>query len=191
MLNEQYQSQYVSTDWESNAFSDNNWILAPLYVFVLVSHLLFCALRNIFYEILISPKHLNVAELNSNLINFRLLSNKIIVVFVWNKVKRSPFLFNLKERKLSNKKNYWSKKIYNLLKCNRKYHFISISTSHYITPGPYYVPFYMNYLLSDHLRLKKVINWFLKRWPIETQKSDQVIFKILTNWNSQKCPIEI
>jgi polysaccharide pyruvyl transferase WcaK-like protein len=24
MLNEQYQSQYVSTDWESNAFSDNN-----------------------------------------------------------------------------------------------------------------------------------------------------------------------
>lgn len=113
--------------------------MAPLYVFVLVSHLLFCALRNIFYEILISPKHLNIAELNSNLINFRLLSNKIIVVFVWNKVKRSPFLFNLKERKLSNKKIYWSKKIYNLFKCNRKYHFISISTSHYITPGPYYV----------------------------------------------------
>lgn len=24
MLNEQYQSQYVSTDWESNAFNDNN-----------------------------------------------------------------------------------------------------------------------------------------------------------------------
>ncbi|KAG0739629.1 hypothetical protein G6F21_011073 [Rhizopus arrhizus] len=55
-VNEQYQSQYVSTDWE-------------------ISHLLFCALRNIFYEILISPKHLNVAELNSNLINFRLLSD--------------------------------------------------------------------------------------------------------------------
>ena len=24
MLNEQYQSQYVSTDWESNAFNDSN-----------------------------------------------------------------------------------------------------------------------------------------------------------------------
>lgn len=24
MLNEQYQSQYVSTDWKSNAFNDNN-----------------------------------------------------------------------------------------------------------------------------------------------------------------------
>jgi hypothetical protein len=46
-------------------------------------------------------------------------------------------------------------------------------------------------LLSDHLRLKKVINWVWKRWPIETQKSDRLILKILSSWDSQKCPIEI
>lgn len=45
-------------------------------------------------QVLISPEHFNVAELNGNLINFYSLSHKVILVFVWNIIIEAHFIKN-------------------------------------------------------------------------------------------------